>query len=101
MLMQYVPGGELFRRIRSGGRLSNDAARFYAASVLLAVEYLHAKNIVHRDLKPENLLLDARGYLKITDFGYAKELGADGRTFTLCGTAEYLVRQRHVLLRVQ
>ena len=52
-----------------------------------------------RDLKPENLLLDARGYLKITDFGYAKRLGPVSRTYTLCGTPEYLVRLLWILPR--
>lgn len=90
VLLQYAPGGELFRRVRLRGRLTNHAAKFYAASVLLAVEYIHSKHVVHRDLKPENLLLDARGYLKVADFGHAKHLGrADGRTYTLCGTPEY------------
>lgn len=51
-------------------------------------EYLHAKNIVYRDLKPENLLIGADGYLKLTDFGFAKFI--DNRTYTLCGTPEYL-----------
>jgi len=51
-------------------------------------EYLHSKNIIYRDLKPENILIDKTGYLKLTDFGFAKY--CEGRTYTLCGTPEYL-----------
>ena len=51
-------------------------------------EYLHSKNIVYRDLKPENILIEKTGYLKLTDFGFAKIV--EGRTYTLCGTPEYL-----------
>ena len=51
-------------------------------------EYLHSKNIIYRDLKPENVLIAADGYLKLTDFGFAKIV--DTRTYTLCGTPEYL-----------
>ena len=50
---------------------------------------MHEKNIVYRDLKPENLLIDKEGHMKIADFGFAKKLTND-RTFTLCGTPEYL-----------
>lgn len=51
-------------------------------------EFLHSKNIIYRDLKPENILIDRAGYLKLTDFGFAKV--CEGRTYTLCGTPEYL-----------
>lgn len=51
-------------------------------------EYLHGKNIIYWDLKPENILIDHRGFLKLTDFGFAKIV--DSRTYTLCGTPEYL-----------
>ncbi|KAI8639824.1 camp-dependent protein kinase 10 [Parasitella parasitica] len=88
MLQEYVIGGELFRHLRKSGRFPNDTARFYAAEIVLALEYLHSKDIIYRDLKPENILLDHRGYIKITDFGFAKKV--IDRTWTLCGTPEYL-----------
>ena len=50
-------------------------------------EYMHNKNIIYRDLKPENILIDEEGYLKLTDFGFAKY--CETRTYTLCGTPEY------------
>lgn len=62
-----------------------DQARFYTAIVTACFEYLHRKSIIFRDLKPENLLIGNDGYLKLTDFGFAKVL-TEGRTFTICGT---------------
>lgn len=88
MLLSYIPGGELFSHLRRAGRFSADVTRFYLASIILAIEYLHSHNIIYRDLKPENLLLDRTGYLRIADFGFAKVV--EDRTFTLCGTPEYL-----------
>merc|ERR1719317_253712 len=86
-LMEAVLGGELFTVLRYNGKFSERVSRFYASCCVLAFEHMHAKNIIYRDLKPENLLLDDRGYLKFTDFGFAKKRN---HTFTLCGTPEYL-----------
>ncbi|KAI7900735.1 camp-dependent protein kinase 6 [Cokeromyces recurvatus] len=88
MVMDYIPGGELFSYLRKSKKFSNDVARFYAGEVLLAIAYLHSKNVIYRDLKPENLLLDAHGHIKITDFGFAKIV--PDITWTLCGTPDYL-----------
>ncbi|OAD79593.1 protein kinase A catalytic subunit [Phycomyces blakesleeanus NRRL 1555(-)] len=88
MVMDYVPGGELFSVLRKSKRFPDHVARFYAAEVVLAIEYLHSKDIAYRDLKPENLLLDAAGHIKITDFGFAKKVTEI--TWTLCGTPDYL-----------
>ncbi|KAI8059299.1 kinase-like domain-containing protein [Gongronella butleri] len=88
MIQEFVLGGELFRHLRRAGRFSNNTAKFYAAEIVLALEYMHSKDIIYRDLKPENLLLDKEGHIKITDFGFAKIVTE--RTWTLCGTPEYL-----------
>jgi len=88
-LLEPILGGELFTVLRARETFNETTSRFYAASVVSAFEYMHSKNIVYRDLKPENLLLDGNGYIKVTDFGFAKELQG-GRTFTLCGTPDYL-----------
>jgi serine/threonine protein kinase len=88
MVMEYVIGGELFSQLRKVGRFNNETSRFYAAEIVLALQYLHQKNIVYRDMKPENLLIDRNGHIKITDFGFAKYV--EDRTWTLCGTPEYL-----------
>lgn len=90
MLFEYISGGELFSRLRKDGRFSNDVALFYACEIFLAIQYLHQRNVVYRDLKPENLLIDKNGHIKITDFGFAKQLDQSNRTLTLCGTPEYL-----------
>ncbi|ODH46091.1 AGC/PKA protein kinase [Paracoccidioides brasiliensis] len=88
MVMDFVEGGELFSLLRKSQRFPNPVAKFYAAEVTLALEYLHDHHIIYRDLKPENLLLDRYGHLKITDFGFAKEV--KDITWTLCGTPDYL-----------
>jgi protein kinase A len=88
MVMDFVEGGELFSLLRKSQRFPNPVAKFYAAEVTLALEYLHSHQIIYRDLKPENLLLDRHGHLKITDFGFAKDV--PDITWTLCGTPDYL-----------
>ncbi|KAF1479670.1 cAMP-dependent protein kinase catalytic subunit PRKX, partial [Eudyptula minor novaehollandiae] len=74
MLMEYVPGGELFSYLRNMGRFNNSTGLFYSTEIICAIEYLHSKEIVYRDLKPENILLDKEGHIKLTDFGFAKKL---------------------------
>jgi len=88
MVLELALGGELFSVRRDRVRFEEPMARFDAANVASAFVHLHDKHIAYRDLKPENLLLDAQGYLKICDFGFAKKV--NGKTFTLCGTPEYL-----------
>ncbi|KRY27861.1 cAMP-dependent protein kinase catalytic subunit, partial [Trichinella spiralis] len=65
MLLDYVPGGELLSHIRFRKQFSNDVARFYAAEIVVALEYLHERGIVYRDLKPENNMDNVR-YTRIS-----------------------------------
>ena len=63
--------------------------RFYLSQVLLALRHLHTNDVIYRDLKTDNILLDEEGYIKLSDFGFST-IEEKGRTFTLCGTPEYL-----------
>ncbi|KAJ8678680.1 hypothetical protein QAD02_014467 [Eretmocerus hayati] len=88
MILPFINGGEMFTHLRKLGKFDENLSRFYGAQVTLALEYLHKCNLVYRDLKPENILIDHTGYIRITDFGFSKMV--ENRTWTLCGTPEYL-----------
>ncbi|XP_034397796.1 serine/threonine-protein kinase N2-like [Cyclopterus lumpus] len=89
-VMEYLPGGDLMIHIHNNV-FSEAQTRFYSACVLLGLEFLHLNKIIYRDLKLDNLLMDADGFIKITDFGLCKEgIGHGDRTSTFCGTPEFL-----------
>ncbi|KAJ8563670.1 hypothetical protein K7X08_032122 [Anisodus acutangulus] len=70
LITDYYPGGELFMLLdrQPTKVLKEDAARFYVAEVVVALEYLHCQGIIYRDLKPENVLLQSGGHVSLTDF---------------------------------
>lgn len=87
--MEYINGGELFDYIVENTRIKDvEAARFYS-QIISGIEYMHKLKIVHRDLKPENLLLEARGRLKIVDFGLSNLYKQDELLKTACGSPCY------------
>mmetsp|Transcript_11291 Transcript_11291/g.16881 ORF Transcript_11291/g.16881 Transcript_11291/m.16881 type:complete len:936 (+) Transcript_11291:148-2955(+) len=91
MVMDYIPGGEVFNLLASKHELTTKDTRFYAAELVVALQHLHSLNIVYRDLKPENILLHSDGHLALTDFGFAKTgVGKDGKTRSFCGTVDYM-----------
>lgn len=89
-VMEYAAGGDLMMHIHADV-FTEPRAIFYAACVVLGLQYLHESKIIYRDLKLDNLLLDTEGYVKIADFGLCKEgMGFGDRTGTFCGTPEFL-----------
>ena len=91
LIMDYIGGGELFSRLDDEMELAEEAAKFYAAEVILALETLHSKDIIYRDLKPENILFQMDGHISVADFGFAKQhVTGDAGTRTFCGTVHYM-----------
>ncbi|KAF7233730.1 hypothetical protein EG68_07382, partial [Paragonimus skrjabini miyazakii] len=92
LCMEYMPGGDLYYWMEKYDTFNETQVRFYLAETILALEVLHGLRFIHRDLKPDNMLLDARGHLKLADFGSCVRLGEDG--YHLCnspiGTPDYI-----------
>uniref|UniRef100_A0A669BKD2 Ribosomal protein S6 kinase n=1 Tax=Oreochromis niloticus TaxID=8128 RepID=A0A669BKD2_ORENI len=91
LILDYVSGGEMFTHLYQRDHFPEEAVRIYIGEIILALEHLHKLGIVYRDIKLENILLDSDGHVVLTDFGLSKEfLEEDGRTYSFCGTIEYM-----------
>jgi serine/threonine protein kinase len=80
----------MFTHLRKAKKFPEQRAKFYAAQVYLALRYLHDLGYVYRDLKPENILFETDGYVKISDYGLAKNLKPNEKTYSLAGTPDYV-----------
>ena len=89
LVMDLMPGGDLRFHISRHKKFSEEQTRFFICGIIIALEYIHSNNVIHRDIKPENLVLDENGYVRLTDFGIAKENMPDNKSET-SGTPGYM-----------
>ena len=90
LVLDFMQGGDLYYHLRQQKCFHEEAAKFYAAEIILALEDLHKNDILYRDLKPENVLLDKYGHIKLADFNLAKSFEGQQKSNTICGTPEYI-----------
>ena len=89
LVIDMLSGGDLRYHCSRYRIFSEEQTRFFIACILYSLEYIHSNNVIHRDIKPENLVLDEKGYARITDFGIAKDNMLDNSSET-SGTPGYM-----------
>ena len=80
LVMEFLPGGDIMTLLMKKDTLPEEAVQFYMAETALAIETIHQLGFIHRDIKPDNLLLDAKGHVKLSDFGLCTGLQKSHRT---------------------
>lgn len=92
IVMDLCLGGDLHYQLSQQPQrcFSEEQTRLYVAEIILALEYMHAAKVLHRDIKPENLLLDEKGFLKVTDLGVSSEVDSAGICAATSGTRPYM-----------
>ena len=89
LIMEYVDGANL-RQIESANRLTPAEALSIVPAICEALQYAHSQGIVHRDIKPANILIDRKGWVKITDFGLGKLLGQEAQDHSLTKSSDVM-----------
>ncbi|CAB4005619.1 ribosomal S6 kinase alpha-1 isoform X2 [Paramuricea clavata] len=90
LILEFLRGGDLFTRLSKEVMFTEEDVKFYLAELAIALDHLHKVGIIYRDLKPENILLDSDGHIQLTDFGLCKDSVYDKKTYSFCGTVEYM-----------
>ncbi|XP_037896325.1 LOW QUALITY PROTEIN: ribosomal protein S6 kinase 2 beta [Glossina fuscipes] len=90
LILDFLRGGDLFTRLSKEVMFTEEDVKFYLAELALALNHLHSLGIIYRDLKPENILLDENGHIALTDFGLSKQPLDGSKTYSFCGTVEYM-----------
>ncbi|ESO07978.1 hypothetical protein HELRODRAFT_98141 [Helobdella robusta] len=80
LIMEFLPGGDMMTLLMKMDTLSEEQTQFYVAETVLAIDSIHKLGFIHRDIKPDNLLLDAKGHIKLSDFGLCTGLKKSHRT---------------------
>ena len=92
LIIDFLQGGDLRYHLCKEKQFTEDQTKFIIANIILGLEYIHFNRIIHRDIKPENIVMDSKGYVKITDFGIAKLLPNNIQSFSndSSGTPGYM-----------
>nr|CAH7723050.1 unnamed protein product [Callosobruchus chinensis] len=92
LIMEFLPGGDMMTLLMKKDTLSEECTQFYITETALAIDSIHKLGFIHRDIKPDNLLLDAKGHLKLSDFGLCTGLKKSHRTdfYSTVGTPDYI-----------